>query len=885
MPYKEYNLLYINEDKTNLNSFEKDFYRKFNITTTKSFKDALGILTKNDIHLIIFDCQLAKTSGLEFLEEVKKKYPDIKCILLTDYDGIKILEDSFDSINLWRYILKPYDSAQLIVDIENALETYQLKIDKDKLLNKLEFRKGKYQKMMDTAMDSIVTINDKHEITEVNIAACELFGYSQKELIGGPLSMLIPENKRKAHPKLVKSFSNSEQKTKRMGNEDSYRYGLTSSGEKIPIEVSLSKQITEEGNFYSAFIRDVSNRLKREERIKESEYKLRKAQQIAKIGHWDLDIQNNILTWSEEVYRIFEIETKERELTNEFFLKNVHPDDSEMVNLAYTDSLKTTKPYSVNHRIQLQDGRIKHVHETCITKYNEYGKPIYSSGTVQDITTQIEAGTALKKSEKKFRTFTESLKVAVLVVRDEKICYVNIECEILFEYTKDELLDMDFTKNIHTDYISLINNNYNKRLKDEIFDNQYDIKIITKSSKIKDVTISAVKIDYQGRPSILVSFLDITAKKDVEERLKENALLLSKAQSMAHLGNWQWDIATNTVTWSNELYNIYGLRKDTFNASFEGYIERVHPEDKDCVKAIIQRALRNKKVVHFEERIVRPDKTLRYLSSWGSVITDKDHNPIKMLGACLDITEQRNKEKELLEITNELEKSLRILADKNNELEQFAYITSHDLQEPLRSITSFAELLDLQYRGKLGDDADTFISFILKSTKRMRDLIHGLLEYSILGKERTAEKVDCNEILKLVLEDLQEVISAKEGSIESESLPTLNAYPIELKQLFENLIGNALKYSREGVPPIINISSRKQDDIWEFKFKDNGIGINEKFYKKIFVIFKRLHSNEDYDGTGIGLAHCRKIIELHNGHIWVESIPNKGSEFYFTIRM
>ncbi len=242
-------------------------------------------------------------------------------------------------------------------------------------------------------------------------------------------------------------------------------------------------------------------------------------------------------------------------------------------------------------------------------------------------------------------------------------------------------------------------------------------------------------------------------------------------------------------------------------------------------------------------------------------------------------------EKKVAERTAELEQSMAILESKNNELEQFAYISSHDLQEPLRTVSSFVELLDQEYRGKFDDNADIYIRFILESTNRMRNLIHGLLEYSILGKGRAAERVDCHEILRLVLEDFQVVISESQGEIESGPLPTLNAYPIELKQLFGNLIGNALKYCREGVSPIINISSRKQDDTWEFKFKDNGIGIDEKFYETIFIIFQRLHNKQDYEGTGIGLAQCRKIVELHNGKIWVESIRDKGSEFYFTIKM
>ena len=231
-----------------------------------------------------------------------------------------------------------------------------------------------------------------------------------------------------------------------------------------------------------------------------------------------------------------------------------------------------------------------------------------------------------------------------------------------------------------------------------------------------------------------------------------------------------------------------------------------------------------------------------------------------------------------------LKNTITLLEIKNKELKQIVYMTSHDLQEPLRTVSSFIELLKEQYQNRLDKNADIYISFILQSTERMRNLIKGLLDYSRIGREKTLEIVDCNEVLFSILDDFRSVINESGAKIKNVQLPTLYAYPNELKQLFQNLIGNAIKYVKQDVSPIINISCQQQDVGWLFEFGDNGIGIEEKSKEKIFIVFQRLHNRKEYDGTGIGLAHCKKIVELHNGKIWVESILNKGSRFCFTIQ-
>lgn len=235
-----------------------------------------------------------------------------------------------------------------------------------------------------------------------------------------------------------------------------------------------------------------------------------------------------------------------------------------------------------------------------------------------------------------------------------------------------------------------------------------------------------------------------------------------------------------------------------------------------------------------------------------------------------------------VEIT-ELKKTQEELKTKNKELEQFVYITSHDLQEPLRTVTSFAELIQLEHQSQLNDEADLYLQYISESAARMRALIKGLLDYSRIGRQREDAFIESHIILESIFADLKLYIAENEATFEVGDLPNLNGNKTELRMLFQNLISNAIKFRKEGTPPRIKITAKKAGSHWQFAVKDNGIGIDDSYKGKIFLIFQRLHTNQEYEGTGIGLAHCKKIVELHGGKIWVESEPNKGSTFYFTL--
>ncbi len=251
---------------------------------------------------------------------------------------------------------------------------------------------------------------------------------------------------------------------------------------------------------------------------------------------------------------------------------------------------------------------------------------------------------------------------------------------------------------------------------------------------------------------------------------------------------------------------------------------------------------------------------------------------VEVIGITRDITERKQAEAKLKQTLGELARS-------NAELEQFAYVASHDLQEPLRMVTSYVQLLARRFRGKLDRDADEFIAFAVDGATRMQDLINDLLAYSRVGtRGKPFSPTDPNAALQAALSNLRLAIDGCGAVVDYDPLPIVSSDGTQLVPLFQNLVGNAIKFRREE-PPRVHVSVAKNEDGYVFSVSDNGIGIEAKYHERIFLIFQRLHSRAEYPGTGIGLSICKRIIERHRGRIWVESEPGKGSTFRFTIPM
>lgn len=261
-----------------------------------------------------------------------------------------------------------------------------------------------------------------------------------------------------------------------------------------------------------------------------------------------------------------------------------------------------------------------------------------------------------------------------------------------------------------------------------------------------------------------------------------------------------------------------------------------------------------------------------------SAIYDDNNNIVGFSKFVRDLTAKRQLEKTAEEYARELE-------IKNKELEQFVYIASHDLQEPLLTVKNFVALFKDEYKDVFDDNARLYLQFIDRSTERMRNLIKGLLDYARLGGQQSKTLVDCNALMDSLKNDLFSSIQAAGAEIYYADLPIVYGFETALRQLFQNLLSNSLKFRQEDVTPQIHIAVVGHDNFWHFEFTDNGIGIEERFNEKVFVMFQRLHSATDYEGYGIGLSHCKKIVELHGGKINVKSTLNEGSTFSFSLKV
>ena len=364
----------------------------------------------------------------------------------------------------------------------------------------------------------------------------------------------------------------------------------------------------------------------------------------------------------------------------------------------------------------------------------------------------------------------------------------------------------------------------------------------------------------------------------VRAKLEEKEALFDSITEHTLAGYWIWHIKENTFFISPHLKAMLGYRDEELENSVDTINKLMHPSDLPDTYALLGKHLESNGKVPFEIEVRYKHKngSIVWVICSGNIVKRDDQgNPAVMVGCHLDNTELKRAEG-IQKYVNELER-------KNVEMEQFAYVASHDLQEPLNTIQGFISLLTMKMEGTPDEEALQYLHYIQQGSVRMSNLIKGLLEYSRIGKETLMSKVNCNVVVEDVKADLALAIKESDALVVADELPWVMGYDPDLRILFQNLIINALKFRSDDAPRIL-ISCVKSEDVWKFSVADNGIGIDPNFSEKIFRLYQRLHPKGVYDGYGLGLAQCYKIVtELHNGRIWVEKNNPVGSIFYFTI--
>lgn len=371
---------------------------------------------------------------------------------------------------------------------------------------------------------------------------------------------------------------------------------------------------------------------------------------------------------------------------------------------------------------------------------------------------------------------------------------------------------------------------------------------------------------------------DVTHSKELENTLIENQLRYDLAIKGSSDGIWDWDIKNKKMWVSPRVMELFEVNSNKYDDSEQANRQRIHPEDYDRVFAHVDEHFTKNTPYSIEYRIRTDTGKYKWYLSRGIVTLNNEGEPYRMAGTLQCIDERKEMEEKEKKYTEELQRS-------NQELQQFAYIASHDLQEPLRMISSFLQLLSKKYYDKLDLDAKEYIDFAVDGSIRMQQMISDLLAYSRLqSSKKSFNHYDINKTLDKAIETLKESIKAKSANIYFDQMPhRMLCDEIQIFQVFMNLIGNSIKFSKPDEKPNIYISHSETDEFHYFKVKDNGIGIESKYYDRIFNIFQRLHTREEYPGTGIGLSICQKIIARHNGSINVNSEPSKGAEFIFSI--
>ncbi len=394
------------------------------------------------------------------------------------------------------------------------------------------------------------------------------------------------------------------------------------------------------------------------------------------------------------------------------------------------------------------------------------------------------------------------------------------------------------------------------------------------------------------RPEVLEA--EVESRKRAEEELKVIIKQMNEAQALAKMGSWEWDVASNKVTWSEGLFTIYEIPSTEGGLTYDFFLQFIHPDDKNYVDQTIRQGFESKKFTDYFHRIITPKGNVKILQAKGEVILDASGEILKMIGTGQDVTENKKAEQELISKSLELE-------EVNTELQKFAYVASHDLQEPLRKIKTYLDRLEIENQALLKDDqSQKYLLKINTAATRMQQLMKDILSFSRLSAELTNfSTINLNEIVQNVLTDLEISIQTTDSKIEIQELPVIEGNSSQWGQLFQNLIGNAIKFSKPGIRPEIEIfhkilsgSSIKNADRLHthYKFKgwnedyywskeefcaitirDHGIGFDSQYKELIFNAFERLHNLSQYNGSGIGLAICRKIADYHHGIISAES--------------
>ena len=762
-------------------------------------------------------------------------------------------------------------------------------------LEKAEESEMRFRALHNASFGGIV-IHDNGVNLDFNEGMVEISGYSKEELIGASTLMFVAEESRDTVLNNIKR-----------GYEEPYEvFGVRKNGEKYPARVE-ARNMPYKGKMARVVeIRDITEQKRIEEDLRKKQIHLTNAVTMAKIGYWEYDIVKDLFTFNDYFYDVYRTTAEKiggyQMSSARYTNLMVHPDDAALVAIQTKKAIEINDPDFIGyfeHKIIFPNKGVGYIAVRFSILRNDKGDTVGTIGTNQDITERKKSEWAIREKELLFQSLFVNLTSSSSLYRvkinsegepfDYEFIEINPAYEKLTGLKSDQILGktlLEIFPNTEAVWLDTLKNVYLTGTP------------VTVENFSKEVNMYFELIVYRPQEGLLAMIgTDITERRlheieirKAKELAEEREFFLQESQRTGNIGSYKMDFETGDWISTKTMDNIFGI-DDAYDKDTKGWLDIVHPEDKEIMANYFQNEVIGKQQPFNKEyRIIRKnDDQIRWLHGVGKLYFDNNGTLTHMLGTIQDITERKLIEEERkmmnLELENRVKERTAQLHQANKDLESFAYSVSHDLRAPIRHIDGFMRLMQNAIK-PIDEKVEGYFNKIAVSSKNMSTMIDELLQFSRLGRtDLKTRSIDLSNIIEDVITQLKPDYEGRNINWNISKLPMAFGDPGLLKIAFENIISNAIKYTANKEQAIIEIGEKEtcQTGSVCIFIKDNGAGFDMDYKEKLFGVFQRLHKSEEFEGTGIGLANVNQIIIKHGGKIDAESEVNKGATFFITL--
>ena len=740
----------------------------------------------------------------------------------------------------------------------------------------LERSERRFRELVASLNDGVFETDGLGTITFANKALAKIHGYEKAEEIAGLsiMDFVAPEDRSAILPIFIKMAETGEV-------PDSIEITVLKKDGSTAVIQNRPVPIFNDGHVTGSrgVIRDITKLKEYEKSLRQSEEKYRSIIENSFDIIFSMNTAGEFIKANDAFLK--EGGYRREEVIGKSFQMLLHPDDTPIAVEAFAGNISGNQS-SFEMRSRRKDGSYGWYNFNTNPVVTETGEIKEILGIAQNISERKAFESALAESEETFRNYFDMSNIGMAITSPEKgWVRVNDRLCAMLGFSREELNKITWEQLTHPDDLEKDVNQFNKVLRDEQDTYRIEKRFITKAGEVVFTILSVGCVRNADRTvkMVLAQLQNITEQKIAAEKLEKSETMLKTILELLPVGVWVADRAGTLTLVNREGQEIWAGVK---YVGIDGYGEYkgwrcetgelIPPEE-----WALARAVRNGETTNGEEILIQCfDGSYKTIHTSSVPILNQEGGIEGAIAVVQDITDRKKDEEKLKSYAGELERS-------NAELQQFAYVASHDLQEPLRMVSSYTQLLAEKYGEMLDDKAKKYINYAVDGAVRMQRLINDLLAYSrITTRGSLPSAIDAHAALGEAIMNLSASIRERNAIVTSGELPEIHADRSQMVMLFQNLIGNAVKYNDSDVPAV-HVGCINKGDVWQFSVMDNGIGIDEQYRERIFVIFQRLHTREEYPGTGIGLAICKRIVDRHGGRIWMESRGDRGTVFSFTL--